>query len=449
MEIKQGTTIIVGLGKTGLSCVRYLAQKNIPLAVMDSRDNPPGIAELKHEFPTIPVQFGSFSTDFLLNAKEIIISPGVALREPAIVGAIAKGIPVLGDIELFARDVTAPVIGITGTNGKSTVTTLVGEMAKAAGKKVGVGGNLGTPALDLLREQPNADLYILELSSFQLETTSSLKTLAATVLNVTPDHLDRYRDFDDYIAAKQRIYLHCNTAVINREDQLSYSGLPIAQAILSFGLDEPSAQQYGLRQQDAKTYLSYGKENLLDVNEMIIKGKHQWANALASLALGTAAGLPLPKMLQTLRTFPGLRHRCQWVATIEQVDWYNDSKGTNVSSSLAGIAGLGDALQGKLILIAGGQGKQQDFSPLRAPIAKFARAVILLGQDAPLIEAALQGVTPILHATDLNQAVYLAQQTAQSGDAVLLSPACASFDMFKNFEHRGDVFIEAVQALIN
>ncbi len=440
--------VIVGLGKTGLSCVRYLARENIPLAIMDSRQDPPGLVEVKQEFPNIPIHLGSFNVDWLQNAKVMIVSPGISLREPAIADAIAKGVPALGDIELFARDAKNPVIGITGTNGKSTVTSLVGEMAKAAGKKVAVGGNLGTPALDLLREQPNANLFVLELSSFQLETTYSLKTLTASVLNITPDHMDRYRDLNEYIAAKQRIYQQCQHPVINRENKLSYSGLNSCNDALSFGLDEPEAGQFGLRQQNAKTYLAYGQENILDVAELIIKGRHQWANALAALALGTATGFPLAIMLQTLRTFPGLRHRCQWIATIDNVAWYNDSKGTNVSSSLAGIAGLGDTIHGKLILIAGGLGKQQDFSPLREPVAKFARAVILMGQDAPLIEKALQGATKVLHASDLSNAVKMAQQTAQAGDAVLLSPACASYDMFKNFEHRGDVFIDAVQALV-
>ena len=447
MTKPQNLKVIVGLGKTGLSCVRYLVKQGFPVTVTDSRLEPPGLNELKMEFPQVPISLGGFDRDLLNQAQEMIVSPGIPLYEPTIAKAIKHGIPAVGDIELFARHVKAPIVGITGTNGKSTVTALVGEMAQNAGLRVGVGGNLGTPALDLITAT-ESDLYVLELSSFQLETTHSLQTTTATVLNITPDHMDRYHDFAAYVAAKQRIYQqHCRIPVINRDDPVSYSGLANRNNAISFGMNEPKSGEFGLRVQDNKTYLAFGDKNLLDASAMMIKGRHQMANALAALALGSAIQLPLPTMLETLKTFKGLAHRCQWVRKINAVDWYNDSKGTNVTSSLAGIEGLGSTIDGKLILIAGGLGKQQDFSPLHDAVAKNVRTVILIGQDAKIIAAALEGANKIIFAKSLAEAVTIAKREAQAGDAVLLSPACASFDMFNNFEHRGEVFMELVRNL--
>jgi UDP-N-acetylmuramoylalanine--D-glutamate ligase len=436
--------VIVGLGKTSLSCLRYLLKQGITrenIAVTDNREQPPGLNEIQQNFPQLRLSVGRFDEKLLDQAQKIIVTPGVSLQEPAIHKQLLRGIQPIGDIELFAQKANAPIIAITGTNGKSTVTTLVGEMAKTAGLNVKVGGNLGTPALDLLDE--TTELYVLELSSFQLETTYSLKTISATVLNITPDHLDRYQSLQDYIDAKQRIYQRCAIPVINREDPISFSGLKNFSRALSFGLNEPQKNQFGLRD----NYLAYDKENLIAANELQIKGRHQIANALAALALGHAAQIPLAAMLQALKNFRGLIHRCQWLAQIDGVNWYNDSKGTNVNSSLAAITGLGDAIQGKLILIAGGLGKNQDFSPLREPINKYVRSVILIGQDAQQIAAALSKETPIISARTLEEAVTIAKQQARSGDAVLLSPACASYDMFRNFEHRGEVFIAAVKKL--
>jgi UDP-N-acetylmuramoylalanine--D-glutamate ligase len=443
-------TVVVGLGKTGLSCVEFLAKKGVNVAVTDSRAEPPCLDELKKQFPQVATSMGAFDAAMVMSASELIVSPGVALREPVIAKAIAKGIPAIGDIELFARYVKAPVIGITGTNGKSTVTSLVGEMAKQAGLNVGVGGNLGTPVLEML--QQNFELYVLELSSFQLETTHTLKTVAATVLNITPDHMDRYQNLEEYIAAKQRIFQHCKVAIINREDPISYSGLTnqcseTKMPLISFGLNEPNDGEFGIRQIKHDFYLAYGDENLLSVNKLQIKGKHQWANALAALALGHAYGLPMEAMLKALQTFPGLAHRCQWVRNLHGVDWYNDSKGTNVNSTQAAIEGLGGIISGKLILLAGGLGKQQDFSPLHEPVHEHVRTVILFGHDAELIAAALANACTLLFAKNFAEAIELAKQNAQAGDAVLLSPACASFDMFTNFEHRGEVFIDLVQHL--
>ena len=440
--------VVVGLGKTGHSCVRYLKKIGANVAVIDSRENPPDLAELKQEFPDVLVKCGRFDADLLNQADELIVSPGVSINEPAIAAQIAKEKSVIGDIELFARAVKTPVIGITGTNGKSTVTTLVGEMAKAAGWKVGVGGNLGTPALDLLN--PATELYVLELSSFQLETTSSLNLAAATVLNISPDHLDRYAGMEEYIAAKQRIFLNANAAVINRDDPTSYSGLKNLDASFrwhdnSFGLSEPKANEFGLRKLNKEIFLAYGNENLIAAKDLLIKGTHQLANALAALALGKAVNLPMPVMLNTLKNFPGLAHRCQWVANKNGVDWYNDSKGTNVYSSLAALEGLGSVIHGKIILLAGGLGKGQDFSPLRSAVQQYAREIILFGQDAPQIAIALKDTVPLVFVKDLAAAVKTAKDAAHSEDAVLLSPACASFDMFRNFEHRGEMFISYVK----
>lgn len=433
--------VVVGLGKTGLSCVHYLLRQGYKVAVTDSRANPPGSEELKRDFPHLPLSLNGFDAAMIAAANELIVSPGVSLKEPLVSKQIKHGTPAIGDIELFARTVKAPVIGITGTNGKSTVTTLVGEMAKAAGKEVKVGGNLGTPALDLLDERAN--LYVLELSSFQLETTSSLNMTTAVVLNISPDHLDRYADMQEYIAAKQKIYQQCQIPVINRDDPISYSGLKNLANVISFGMSEPAEKQFGIRE----NYLAFGEKKLLAISELKIKGKHQQANALAALALGYAAGLPMSAMVETLKIFSGLAHRCQWISNINDVDWYNDSKGTNVYSSLAAIEGLGNVITGKLILIAGGLGKQQDFSPLHNPVQQYVREVILIGQDARLIADALQNTVPLKFAKDLEEAVQLSKKIAQAGDAVLLSPACASFDMFQNFEHRGQVFMDCVRKM--
>jgi UDP-N-acetylmuramoylalanine--D-glutamate ligase len=436
--------VIVGLGKTGLSCVRFLVKRKKNIAVVDSSDNPPGLAELKKKYPAVPVFTGKSIKNILEQATQLIISPGISLKTPLIAKQIAKGTPAIGDIELFTQATTKPIIAITGSNGKSTVTTLLGEMAKATGLKVGVGGNLGKPALDLLAN-PEPDLYVLELSSFQLETTYSLKTVAATVLNVTPDHLDRHQNIKEYAAIKMRIFNGSKNAIINRDNcwflPSSFRG---KFDCISFGYNEPIEYNFGL----INDYLSLDDEKLISVDELLIKGRHQVANALAALALGYAAKLPMYAMLRALRTFPGLEHRCQLVAKIDNVDWFNDSKGTNIGATEAAIAGIGDSIRGKIVLIAGGQGKGADFSKLFAVTQKFVRTLILIGVDAPKIGEALRDACPIVYAESMAQAVTIAKEQAQPGDSVLLSPACASFDMFKNFEHRGQVFTDLVKKLL-
>jgi len=440
----QGLQVIVGLGKTGLSCLHYLYAQGCEIAVTDSRPNPPGLEELKHFFPTVTFSVGQFDAELCARAKQLIVSPGVALKEPAVAAAINKGIPAIGDIELFVRRATAPIVAITGSNGKSTVTTLVGKMAHAAKLKVKVGGNLGTPVLDLLDE--NAELYVLELSSFQLETTYSLQAAAAVILNLSEDHMDRYNDLQEYLRAKQRIYQACKTAIINRDDPFTWENLALTN-IVSFGLDIPKEHNFGLRQTNGYWYLAQGEKNLLESRELMIKGRHQLANALAALALGQAVELPMAAMLDALKTFPGLPHRCQWIATYNGVAWYNDSKATNVASAKASIEGLGMDIGGKLVVIAGGQGKNADFSPLRESLKKYARLLILIGQDAAIMETALRDSVEIAHSGSIEEAINLAHMQAISGDAVILAPACASFDMFKNFEHRGEMFTQAVRKL--
>ena len=436
----------MGLDKTGLSCARYLSHLNKPFVVMDTRKDPPELTEFKQAFPHCEVQLGELNKELLCKADELIVSPGISLQEPAIVQAMKQGVCAIGDIELFARAAKAPIVGITGTNAKGTVTTLVGEMICAAGYKVLVGGNIGIPALELLN-QPLPDFYVLELSSFQLERTYSLNTLAATILNLSPDHLDRHGTMQDYAAAKHRVYKNCKTLVYNRDDAWTFPPHVASQKQISFGLDNSQTDQFGLMTIDRKTYLAFAHQPLLAVDELLIKGRHNWVNALSALALGYAINLPMAAMLAALKEFKGLPHRGEWVKEKAGVDWYNDSKGTNVGATIAAIEGLGGAIKGKIILIAGGLGKGQDFSLLRESVTHYVKQVLLIGKDAPLLAQVLQDIVEIHHATTLQNAVIAAKEIAQAGDAVLLSPACASMDMFKNFEERGDIFKQIVNDL--
>lgn len=438
--------VIVGLGVTGLSCAHYLAKKNIPFAVVDSRESPPGLAELKQRHPKVPIGLGSLDHPFLDQATHIILSPGVALREPAIQRQLRLGKNIWGDIELFAREVTSPVIAITGTNAKSTVTTLVGEMALTAGLNARVGGNLGVPALDLL-DGAGADVFVLELSSFQLETTQSLAPTVATVLNVTPDHMDRYATFEDYCKVKRHIYQGCSIAVCNQDDLNTECGDQYKKDKWYFTCNEPSENAFGLLRKNHNTYLAHGSEVLLPVEALPVLGRHYQANALAALAIGYGYGLPMDAMLKALTTFKGLPHRCQLVRERNGVCWYNDSKGTNVGATLAAIDGLGSDIKGRLVLIAGGVGKNADFSALLAPAIKYVKAVVLIGEAAPILAALFKESIDVHIAGSMEEAVALSEKIALPGDSVLLSPACASLDMFKNFEHRGNVFAEIVQAM--
>ncbi|MWV11620.1 UDP-N-acetylmuramoyl-L-alanine--D-glutamate ligase [Pseudomonas sp. R-28-1W-6] len=437
--------IVVGLGKSGMSLVRFLAQQGVRFAVADTRANPPELATLQRDYPQVEVRCGELDVDFLCRASELYVSPGLAIATPALQAAAARGVKLSGDIELFARHAKAPIIAITGSNAKSTVTTLVGEMAAAAGKKVAVGGNLGTPALDLLSDE--VELYVLELSSFQLETTDQLNAAVATCLNVSEDHMDRYAGMPQYHLAKHRIFRGAKQVVVNRDDALSRPLIADQVPCWEFGLGKPDFKRFGLIEEGGEKFLAFQFDSLLPTSALKIRGAHNQSNALAALALGHAAGLPLAPMLATLQTFAGLAHRCQWVRELRGVSYYDDSKATNVGAALAAIEGLGADIAGKLVLIAGGDGKGADFSALKAPVARFCRAVVLLGRDAELLAAALGDATPLLRVGTLDEAVQRCAELAQPGDAVLLSPACASLDMFKNFEERGRLFAQAAEGL--
>lgn len=437
--------IIVGLGVTGLSVARYLAGRDLPFAVCDTRTNPPGLDKLKRFAPMADLYLGELDARLLSSADELIINPGIALSTPAIQVALQSGAKAIGDIELFAREADAPVIAITGSNAKSTVTTLVGLMAEKAGRRVAVGGNIGTPALDLLDQK--ADLYVLELSSFQLETTDALNAEVATVLNISEDHMDRYADLAAYHLAKHRIFRGARQLVVNRDDTLTRPLVADSLPCWSFGLGQPDFKGFGLIEQDGEKQLAFEFKALMPISELKIRGAHNQSNALAALALGHAVGLPMAAMLDALREFSGLPHRCQWVGQHAGVDYYNDSKATNVGAALAAIEGFGRELQGRQVLIAGGDGKGADFSALVEPISQHCRAVVLLGRDADRLQQVLDGHVQLQRVANLEEAVLAAASLAQPGDAVLLSPACASLDMFSNFEERGRLFAAAVGRL--
>lgn len=443
---RGGLKVVAGLGISGVSAVNFLYEKGYRVAVTDSRAVPPGHDQIPRDVQTI---FGHLDQDLLLSAEEIVISPGLDPKLPQIQAAIAQGIPVISEIQVLRRATDQPIVAITGSNAKSTVTTLIGLMAADAGKKVAVGGNLGRPALDLTKDDP--ELYILELSSFQLETTSNLNAEVAVLLNLSEDHLDRHGDMMGYHTAKHRIFQGVKKVVHNRDDSLTRPLVPDATPMQSFGLNAPDMNQYGvLKDSDGTMWLARGRERLLKTQDMYMQGLHNVANALACLALGEAIGLPLAGMLATLKSFKGLEHRCEFVKDVNGVRYYNDSKGTNIGATLAALDGLGAAIEvqgSKVAIILGGQGKGQDFTALRESLSKFAQVAVLIGEDRPVIEAAIQDTTTLLHAESLQQAVELCQQHIQAGDVVLLSPACASFDMFTGYPDRGHQFVRIVNEL--
>lgn len=444
---RGGLKVVVGLGISGVSAVNFLVDAGYRVAVTDSRDTPPGCEKIPANIEKV---FGSIDEELLLQAEEIILSPGLPLDLPEIQQAITKGIPVISEIQLLRRATDVPVVAITGSNAKSTVTTLIGQMAQAAGKNVAVGGNLGRPALDLLKDKP--ELIILELSSFQLETTSNLNAEVAVVLNMSEDHLDRHGNMLNYHQAKHRIFQQVKKVVYNRDDALTRPLIPDSTPIQSFGLNAPDMNEYGiLRDTDGTMWLARGRERLLRTDLMYIQGMHNMANALACLALGEAIGLPQDRMLDTLKTFKGLEHRCEYVTTKKDVRYYNDSKGTNVGATVAAVEGLGQALAsntaGKVALILGGVGKGQDFTVLRTALERFVKVVVLIGEDASQISQAIDGATEVVFAKTLQEAVDICQEMTVPNDVVLLSPACASFDMFKNYGDRGHQFVKYVETL--
>ena len=442
---KGRKVLVLGLGDTGLSCVRFLGARGARVRAADSRQAPPALGEVRARHPQVEVFTGGFDAPLLEGVDALVASPGVALREPIVRAAAARGIEILGDVEIFARELharrKARVIGITGTNGKSTVTALAGEMARACGYDTVVAGNIGVPVLDALAREHEPDVYVIELSSYQLETTSSLALDAATVLNVTQDHMDRYATLADYARAKERIFLQARTRVVNRDD--SWSAGMSGDSALSFGLGEPRDEhEWGLDRE--RTRIRRGGEDVIALREMPLQGLHNAANAMASHALLSALGAPREALARALRQFRGLPHRVELVASAGGVRFYDDSKGTNVGAAVAALEGFA----APVVLIAGGDGKSQDFAPLAQAVKRRARAVVLIGRDAPRIAVALADANvPLANATSMDEAVEAAFALAQPGDVVLLSPACASFDMFRNYGHRGEVFAAAARAV--
>lgn len=436
-------TAVLGIGVTGLSVARFLAARGEPFVMMDTRQAPAMLASFKSEFPQVSVFLAKSCFEQLGSVNELIVSPGLAPTDKLLVAAKGQGIKVVGDIELFARYAKAPVVAITGSNGKSTVTELLGDMARRAGVKVGVGGNLGVPALQLLND--NSELYVLELSSFQLEITESLKPAVACILNVSEDHLDRYASMADYLAAKQRIFTGARHIVFNRDDAATRSPLANVETS-SFGVDN-TAGDFSVAELSGDLWLCGLSGGLLPVSELRIKGRHNWANALAALAMGAVAGLPENAMLTSLREFPGLAHRCQTVRELQGVTYINDSKATNVGATLAALDGLAVEGQKNIVWVAGGDGKGADFSELKPAVAKSVKETLLIGKDGPLIARLVAGVCGVETVDTIGKAVRRAQQITQPGDLVLLSPACSSLDMFRNFEERGDAFVAAVGEL--
>jgi UDP-N-acetylmuramoylalanine--D-glutamate ligase len=444
---------VLGLGDTGLSMAKWAARGGAAVRVADTRAEPPRLADLRRTLPAVTAECGPLREASFKGIDLIAVSPGLPLSDSRVQRAAATGVTVVGDIELFAQAISrqaARLIAVTGTNGKSTVTALAGAMARAAGVDCEVAGNIGPPALEALMRREDAgrtaEMWVLELSSFQLETTRSLAADAAAVLNVTEDHLDRYSGIDDYARAKARIFSGDGVQVLNRDDRRSLAMVLPKRKWITFGLEAPGrAEDWGVVARDGEPWFAQGDNAILPARELTLAGRHNVANALAALALCGALRLPLPPQVAALRAFKGLPHRVEPVGEAGGVRWFDDSKGTNVGSTVAALAGLaGDS--SKVVLIAGGEGKGQDFSPLKDAVAHSARALVLIGRDAPLIEAAVAGTgVAVRRASSMEEAVALAAQAAQPGDTVLLSPACASFDMFRDYAHRGEVFRLAVE----
>ncbi|GAA3907032.1 UDP-N-acetylmuramoyl-L-alanine--D-glutamate ligase [Halomonas cibimaris] len=453
MRIPRGTTLVVGLGLSGLAVCRHLERLGVPFMVADTRRAPPGLEAFRRAHPGVEIHCGPLDALDMRPAQEIVLSPGVDPHAPAFAGLAeayhpATGEPrVIGEMALFCRAARAPIAAVTGSNAKSTVVTLLGEMAAESGVRVAVGGNLGTPALDLLAAAPEAELYVLELSSFQLETTPQLNAACAAFLNLSEDHLDRHGDMAAYRAAKQRIFRGARCAVVNGDDAATWPATQPASQAVRFTTRAPACGEWGLAQHRGEVCLMHGDTPWMAAAELGMAGRHNRQNALAALAVGHALGLEAAAMCRVLRRFTGLAHRSETVACINGVRWVNDSKGTNVGATLAAINGLGQSIDGRLVLLAGGVGKGADFTPLAAPLAQYARSVLLFGRDADAMARALGKQVAVHRCDDLADAVRQAAAVARPGDCVLLSPACASLDQFDDYQARGEAFCRQVNAL--
>ena len=440
LDPKSSKVIVVGLGSTGISVAYFMQKLGFNFAISDSRDKPPLEDAFFQVMPDTPVFTGGFDNSAFQVATHLVVSPGVSLLEKSIVKAVANGARIVSDIDLFACSVDVPIVAITGSNGKSTVTTMLGEMAKSSGMLVGVGGNLGTPALELLAQ--SADLFVLELSSFQLERTHILNAAAATVLNISADHLDRHDDIASYAREKQSVFRGTGVMVINLDDPIVKDMTLSSRQVLTFSIKESA--DFCIDFKDGVEYLMLKNECLMALAELPLEGRHNAANALAALALGTAIGLEAVAMCDALKVFKGLDHRMQRVAEIRGVTWVNDSKATNIGACVAALEGY----DRKVILIAGGDAKGADMNDLTPVIKEKAKSVVLMGKDAGLIKQALNGCVPIYEANNMIQAVQMCADLADMGDSVLLSPACASLDQYKNYQDRGNQFSKAVLGLL-
>ena len=457
--------LIIGMGQTGLSCARFLTAKGLSFDLCDTRDLLPNQADIESEFPASKMFNGELDAELLAQYQELIVSPGIAIAEPAIASALKHGSRVRGDVDIFAEYVTKPIIGITGSNGKSTVTTLVGEILTAGGHKPAVCGNIGIPVLDVLLHDDDYLCYVVELSSFQLETTHHLAAEVACVLNLSEDHMDRYDSMMAYHQAKHRVFQGCRSIVINREDTLTQPLVSTSMPKKSFGLkmaenSVAAKNQYSIALQNNASgddikheFLMFEQQSIFPVAELKIKGRHNQLNALAAIAL--VESLPSDfkvskdQLQQALSDFTGLPHRCAWVAEYNKVEYFNDSKGTNVGSTLAAIEGLASGEEKNIILIAGGVGKDQDFEPLADACQSSVKQAVLFGRDATLIAQGLASACELEVVETLEQALTQAKTIANAGDVILFSPACASFDQFDNYVKRGEAFEKMVAAMIN
>lgn len=443
-QLKSKKILVLGAGLTGMSCVRFLTKHQVTCQINDSRENVINPAEFTQEFPHCVLHQGAWNKTLIKSAELILVSPGIDLVAEQLVDSISDECQVMGDVELFCQITDKPMLAVTGSNGKSTLVSLLAHLGKQLGKNVALGGNIGVPVLEQLSD--DIDCYILELSSFQLETLKSMKAIAATVLNVSDDHLDRHITIENYSKIKQRIYSQCETAVINRDDTLSYSIVDLtSKPILSFGTNEPLSGEFGLRVDGTEYYLAFGDQKLIALSQLPLAGAHNAQNYLAALALGHCLKWSINDMVGHFSSFKGLAHRCQRINTTDNIIWINDSKATNVGATIAAIKGLSSTIgDNQLILVAGGDGKGADFTPLKAVIEGAVSCVFTIGKDGAEIALLSKNGQ---HVSTLSEAVHLANQQAKSGDVVLLSPACASIDMFDNFAQRGEMFTDAVMAL--
>ena len=439
----KAKNLVLGLGETGLSVARYLARNDIDAIYVDTRDEPPGIEELCQICPGAEVILGTAPEEMLKGISRIIASPGIADSHPFLATARDIGIEVISDIQLFVTEADAPLVAVTGSNGKSTVTTLLALMCDRSDKLALAGANLGVPALDLLIED-KPDFYILELSSFQLQRTQELPVKIAVLLNISSDHLDWHASEHEYRQAKYRIFSEAESAVFNRIDVDAKAHLPSGIPSVSFGLDEPKDDMYGLLSNSDDVFLSHGQKPLISVTDLNLVGIHNQANCLAALAAGQLMGLEVSPMLKVLTEFSGLPHRMQIVGSYRDVQFINDSKATNVDAAIASV----HSIQGGIVLIAGGQGKGGNFDHLARSTSPRLRAAVLIGEDAPAIEKAFTGLIPTERALGLSEAVHCAGMLAETGDTVLLAPACASYDQYPDYQARGDHFAREVEALM-